>query len=1226
MLKKSPLIILFFLCISFFANAQSIGDYRSNVASGNWNAVGSWQTWNGTAWVAPGAVPNSSNGVITIQSGHTITQNLASLSIDQLVVNGTLNTTASTTIAQGAGIDLQINSGGSFTNGSTLTLNGEVLNSGTFTVNSTATNVAAGTVTNNTSATITINASKTFTNNGKIVNSGTINNSGTLSMTSGSLYQHNFSSLAAAQGTIPNATWNANSTCEILACGNIAPPNGMLQNFGNFIWNNSTQPSTINFAGNPNTVNGDFEIKNSNGFDVIFIEDAGSSLSVGDTFKLTANTNFYMLKGISSSAVTLNTKNYYQTNGMFDMTASSGIASNCYMYVQANFSHIGGSFVKSGVSSNSSVSINGSFGSSIESTGFAITAPSINFSIACAGVGGVCTLNTSKTFVLNSNVVFSVVDNTSVTNDFIINGTFTTNTNNWNFSSGITQVNGRFKNQSTLAGTSTAAAFQFGSGAVFEQNANGGYIATASWNSNSTVEVTGIVSATTLLGGDQNFGKIVWNSIAQTSSVDFGTSGFGTQSDYTVSSTGTGVLRFPDVDFTIGGDLIVQNNATLQLSNAFNLTGTRTVTVNGNVNVLNSSLFTVGNPATASIGATNREKIYYLDVKKDFTHTSSVPMISSITKSFTANGSDRYYLVLRIVGGINQYVTHTSQVANLITFSGDGVFNSGTDDEYRTTNFYEIVVNSNSTLIAQSNLKYARMTVAVGSILDLSVGSSYNALQYQTLTNAGVTSNPATDISGTIIMGLGVLSDASGTGTFSLNANAEIRTMHAQGISTLASTGCIQNTGTRTFNAVGTKYVYNGNAAQVTGNAIPTSITGAGAFIEINNSTALTSGGVSMSKAVALTQGVLKLTAGRLISTSTFYPTLGNTASVSPAGGSASSFVHGPIKKIGYTSGVEFIFPTGKTDKWARISLTPSATSATAAFTAEYFNTAYSFLTPLDVSLDHVSAMEYWDLARTVVGTDGKVKLYWENAATSGITSAAAADLRVAHWYNPGAGLKWYAEGTSPVITVSGITGTIQTDINVTSFSPFTFGAPNGINPLPIELINFKGFAAKSSNVLQWTTATEINNDYFQLERSTNGYEFTSIATIDGAGNSTSIKNYEFTDENASEKIYYYRLKQVDFDGRFSYSNIISIERNQASNSFIDVYPNPSNTGIINISTSDDVTEITIYNAVGQVVRKINTAATSNYIQDINIAEGVYIVKALLDDNSILTTRIIVSK
>jgi hypothetical protein len=1148
------------------------------------------------------------------------------LSIDQLVVNGTLNTTASTTIAQGAGIDLQINSGGSFTNGSTLTLNGEVSNSGNFTINGAATNVAAGTITNNTSATITINATKTLTNNGKIVNSGTINNSGTLSMTSGSFYQHNFSSLAAAQGTIPNATWNANSTCEILACGNTSPPNGMLQNFGNFIWNNSTQPTLINLGGNPNNVNGDFEIKNSNGFDIVFIEDAGSSLSVGDTFKLSGNTNFYMLKGTTSSAVTFNAKNYYQTNGSFDMTSSTGVASNCYMYVQANFSHVAGTFVKSGVSSNSSISINGSFGSTIESIGFSIASPSISFSIACVGVGGICTLNASKAFVLNSNVLFSVVDNGSVTNDFIVNGTFTANTNNWNFSNGITQVNGRFKNQSILAGTSTAAAFQFTSGAVFEQNANGGYVATASWNANSTVEVTGIVSATTLLGGNQNFGKIVWNSIAQTSSADFGTSGFATQSDYTISSTGAGVLRFPDIDFTIGGDLIVQNNATLQLSNTFNLTGSRIVTVNGNVNVLNSSLFTVGNPATASIGAVNREKIYYLDVKKDFIHTSSVPMISSITKSFTGNGSDRYYMALRIVGGINQYITHTSQAANLITFSGDGVFNSGVDDEFRTNNFYEIVVSSSSTLIVQSNLKYTKMTVASGSILDLSSGSSYNALQYQTLTNAGAVSNPATDISGTIIMGLGVLSDASGAGTFSLNANAEIRTMHVQGISTLASTGCIQNTGARTFNAVGTKYVYNGNAAQVTGNAIPTSISGAGAFIEINNSTALSAGGVTMSKAVTLTQGTLKLTAGRLISTSTLYLTLGNTASVSPTGGSTSSFVHGPIRKVGYTSGVEFIFPTGNTAKWARISLTPSATNTTAAFTAEYFNTAYSPLTPLDVSLDHVSAIEYWDLARNVAGTDGKVKLYWENAVTSGITSTAAADLRVAHWYNPGAGLKWYAEGTSPIITVAGITGTIQTDIDVTSFSPFTFGAPNGVNPLPIELITFKGFAAKSSNVLQWTTATEINNDYFQLERSINGYEFNAIAIIDGAGNSTSIKNYESADENISEKIYYYRLKQVDFDGRFSYSNIISIERNQTSNSFVDVYPNPSNTGIINISTSDDVTEITIYNAVGQVVRKINTIATSNYIQDINIAEGVYIVKALLDDNSIITTRIVVSK
>jgi hypothetical protein len=99
-----------FLLTAPKVQAQAVGDYQT-AGSGNWNALATWQTWNGTAWVAPGATPTSANGVITILATHTVTIT-ANVTIDEVTVNGALTSSGATptTIANGAsGVDLTIN-------------------------------------------------------------------------------------------------------------------------------------------------------------------------------------------------------------------------------------------------------------------------------------------------------------------------------------------------------------------------------------------------------------------------------------------------------------------------------------------------------------------------------------------------------------------------------------------------------------------------------------------------------------------------------------------------------------------------------------------------------------------------------------------------------------------------------------------------------------------------------------------------------------------------------------------------------------------------------------------------------------------------------------------------------------------------------------------------------------------------------------------------------------
>lgn len=113
---------------------------------------------------------------------------------------------------------------------------------------------------------------------------------------------------------------------------------------------------------------------------------------------------------------------------------------------------------------------------------------------------------------------------------------------------------------------------------------------------------------------------------------------------------------------------------------------------------------------------------------------------------------------------------------------------------------------------------------------------------------------------------------------------------------------------------------------------------------------------------------------------------------------------------------------------------------------------------------------------------------------------------------------------------------------------------------LPVVLTNFKGLKTENGILLQWETATEINNYGFELERSRNGNIFNKIAFVEGYGNSNSPKFYSFTDESAEWGKYFYRLKQIDFTGVFEYSNVIEVDiGNPRKYELEQNYPNPFN-------------------------------------------------------------------
>lgn len=168
--------------------------------------------------------------------------------------------------------------------------------------------------------------------------------------------------------------------------------------------------------------------------------------------------------------------------------------------------------------------------------------------------------------------------------------------------------------------------------------------------------------------------------------------------------------------------------------------------------------------------------------------------------------------------------------------------------------------------------------------------------------------------------------------------------------------------------------------------------------------------------------------------------------------------------------------------------------------------------------------------------------------------------------------------------------------------------------PVPAELIDFSGYRKLSQVFLQWTTASELNNNYFTLYRSMDGSNWLPIDTIKGAGTSSSSIKYQAIDKYASEENLYYRLQQTDYDGAFSYSSILVIKgTNQNEQAIILIYPNPSQQQITLNFVKEKTFKPKIYNSLGKdmthKVRILSSDDESTKIDISSLSIGCYTIK-----------------
>ena len=189
--------------------------------------------------------------------------------------------------------------------------------------------------------------------------------------------------------------------------------------------------------------------------------------------------------------------------------------------------------------------------------------------------------------------------------------------------------------------------------------------------------------------------------------------------------------------------------------------------------------------------------------------------------------------------------------------------------------------------------------------------------------------------------------------------------------------------------------------------------------------------------------------------------------------------------------------------------------------------------------------------------------------------------------------------------------------------------------PLPITLLYFDATLNKSGTVdIRWITESEINNDYFTVERSSNGVDFETLEIIRGAGNSTVTRNYATIDPHPLDGLSYYRLKQTDYDGRFSYSALDRVMNVRGGFPDVHIYPNPANEFfLISLSTPPAHIEDLCYELFDYAGRKVMdseqypTSAISPEAVRLELhglASGVYFLQLMMEGERVYFGRMMV--
>jgi Secretion system C-terminal sorting domain len=1019
---------------------------------------------------------------------------------------------------------------------------------------------------------------------------------GVFTIQNGGTYIHNTNQVASTSIFAGTESFGATSTVQINKWSSTNTPliTGVGSNFGHLILNNTTGAFwNNNGLGSTRTIQGNFTV---NGNVLTFLDnttnpvtvtiggkftlfgelrvksqnDGNAILNVGDTMRVTSLPSYFY--GI------------YQGDGNFTLNGAYVVLDDLgWMHcirdgagnLTFNFttlSQLVNSFFYGIYNTNSADAGSATFtGNTINYTGgpFALH-------YGCNTSNGVVSLTLSNNLIVNFN---------SFSNDFSL--------------AGMSELGGNPNTTSLIANIGGGLTIGGGSTGEFRSNMGSG-------NENITIN-----NGITISNGSNYFNVypgtgINAHNVTLNVSGPVAISGGTTilsQLNGTLDATFNGATTISGGTFTVKGDNGVAN---VSFNNSLNISG---------------GTFYLHNDTALSTD------VVTVNANNNFIHSGGVISFCNNTKTGGATN------VINLAGGAVTYGPSGSITRAL----------AGTGAVFGQLN-YKRTGTMNFTRFNGHDIQQVKQNVANGTLLDVVLGNIQVASHATANTDYFVVSN-----GGILALRAGQLfSNALATNSgVSVAAGGRLRTQHIAGLYNNSTFAAISNSGNMNYSldANSTVEIYGGTTKQLTGinTGIATLNQHKYGILEINHTGAANTTWVYPTNSPTATTAIyirtqLRLTNGELnlINSSSPVSNGGRTITIENNATSGIIRTNGYIKseaqdfsgivkwETGAVNG-NYIIPFGyNSTSYIPMTLTVNSGGANTASFATYHTGSDNQPWPATVT-NLTSAIGLLPDNR-----DATTDRYW-NTIYSGTASAdltlsyEAGELPIAPYNNP-AQLRAHRFNTITSLWDSPIAGQ-TTGVNSVTIPVIPansiWAMANGQSPLPVELLSFTAIKNGKAVELEWVTASEKDNDYFVVERSTDLINTEEIGTIDGAKNSNTINRYSLTDKNPLTGNSYYRLRQVDIDGKYTHSKWLIVKFDKTTS--IILYPNPASDYIyIDTNDDNDIPELRIIDISG-IVRYHSVNRNKQLIDLGNYPSGTYLLQ-IIKEQEVINKSFIISR
>ncbi|GAB2531607.1 T9SS type A sorting domain-containing protein [Rufibacter soli] len=636
------------------------------------------------------------------------------------------------------------------------------------------------------------------------------------------------------------------------------------------------------------------------------------------------------------------------------------------------------------------------------------------------------------------------------------------------------------------------------------------------------------------------------------------TSSFGVSTNATISPDGGRLeikqgefIATPTADVTGGGKLVMTGGtykiAALttvpQLTGAYDLTGGAIELTGTGAQTLRGKIY-----PTIIIGGSNTPGVNSKTISTTTTINQNLTILPNAildisNKTLKGDGG------LTMTGGLFRTNKTTTSVPELTGIAKPYQLTGGTVEFYGSVNGQSQSIRGTYGTNAQK-LTYHHVLLT--------------ATEANTLNESGNHMLSASfDVTGTLtVMAPAVLQMASnrsvgGTGNFSLEPGAMLLYGSPQGIKTIGTgtlDGNIRVSGSRNFSSQAS-YGFIGNGDMVSGDGLPGTVA--------NLLVAKTSSGVTLSKTVNVAE-VFTLKSGTFKTDSYELSILRQDVNALQLA-DPSFYIQGTVRRAVGTSGT-YSFPVGNAAGKRQLEIMSIGLSGNG------FQSLVVGFKPLSNHQDDEMAVIEGGYSYTHIATEGVWNVEPNTTPASGTFTAIASlqgftnleDNKFALLTRPinsTSGSDWQTGGgtlDAPDKEGRTVAGGYAKRNFITPFGQLGIATLEPVTVLPVSWLSFTGERKGQEVTLHWSTATELNNERFDIESSADGKQFSAIGKVPGSGNSNIIKRYQFQHLSEATTTIYYRLKQVDLDGKIEYSKVIAVKPGTRLQTQLVAYPNPA--------------------------------------------------------------------